>query len=77
LLVCCHHARRPRLFDTFVVPPERAQQVIEELALAVVTGNISCNFFMNPHFIQAHKLVGIELPSRKVLVSQYLPLLSD
>jgi hypothetical protein len=50
---------------------------VEELALAVVTGNISFNFFSNPHLIKAASTLGVQLPTRKVLVSKYLPRLAS
>jgi hypothetical protein len=50
---------------------------VEEVALAVVTGNISFNFLSNTHLIKAASAVGVQLPTRKVLVSKYLPLLAS
>jgi hypothetical protein len=50
---------------------------VEEIALAVVTRNISFNFLSNPHLIKAASTLGVQLPTRNVLVSKCLPLLAS
>ena len=53
-------AKRPKtLKNSFAVPQQSAETFREELALAVVTGNISFNFYENHHLIKAANALGV------------------
>jgi hypothetical protein len=66
-----------RTVHSFAVASTQKEAFTQEIVKAIVTGNIPFTFIENSHFLKACNVMGISLPSRKVLADTWIPRLAQ
>jgi hypothetical protein len=69
--------RQQNTLDKHVLTKGQTDTFVQGLVKAVVTGNVPLSFFENEHLIQACRSLGVQLPSRKVVSTKWLPQLAE